>query len=450
MKTKTILTIAAAILVMSFASCTKERGLSNGSVEEGKATSMTVSITFPNNVTRATSDPNATDNEAQINTVDVFIYTGTGAFSSCTSLTAADFTSAGPAGDADRYTAKAKIATSTGEKTVFVGINLTTRIVTAVKNQPASTLAWVAQTMNCNEVANATASNFVMFSTPGVKSVFVEDQNNPANSITVKCERLVAKVTVETDAAMVQAGFPGTMGALEFAVNNCNQKFFLVQSDPPYYQDPNWATGSYNSADFNAVLGAYSPILRRSVIPTPVLTDYTPQYAAENTSEGKLKKEIGRVTVRTTFIPKEIYEYANGVDNAAGYKLNDSHGVTTPTTFYAYTPSLTDGTFFFFDGNVMNHFKQDVYLNLGNSVTYSGGYCYWDIFLNKNPKNIVNRWDVLRNDYYKCNITRIVLPGRGTPGLIDPDVTPDVDTSIDVTVDVKFWHTPILSDYILE
>ena len=445
--------MSAVMLALGFTSCSLEKGeLSNKTEQEGKATSMTVSITFPKNdtFTKGTGDSNATANEAQVNTMDVFIYTGNGAFSSHKHLVSTDFTSVGTSGNADRYTANAKIKTTTGSKIVFVGINLPERIMLAVKDKPASTLAWVAQTMNCEEVADVAKSNFVMFSTPGVTSVFVEDETNPANSITVKCERLVAKVTVETDVAMIQDGFPGTMGALEFAVTNCNKKYFLVQSDAPNYQDPNWAKGSWDAADFNSIISTYSPVLRRSVTPSPVLTDYNPQYAPENTSEGKLKKEIGRVTVRTTFIPKEIVEYANGIDGTAGYKINDSHGVTVPTTFYAYTPSVTDGTFFFFDGNIMNQFKRDEYSNMGSSDTYTNGYCYWNIFLNKNPKDPVNRWDVLRNDYYKCNITRIVLPGSGIAGLIDPNTTPDVDTNIDVAVEVKFWNTPILSNYVLD
>jgi len=281
-----------------------------------------------------------------------------------------------------------------------------------------------------------------MFSTKAVNRVFSEDDTNPANNVTVECERLVAKVTVETAANLDTASLPGTAGNLMFAINNFNTKLFLLQGDAPYRKDPNWSSGSWVSSDFDpAVDSHYATILSRAQITNPSIGEYSPRYAAENTSETKLKKEITRVTVRAAFIPSKVVEGTSG-----NFTQNSNHGVTNAQTFYAVTPSLLEGTSFFFNLSTANAFAQD---NGGAVVTYTDGYCYWDIFLNKDPLNIINRWDVLRNDYYRCVITKIAGLGRNTPDVPDPEVTPDVDTSITVKIDILFWHTPIVSNYIL-
>jgi hypothetical protein len=238
------------------------------------------------------------------------------------------------------------------------------------------------------------------------------------------------------------SGVPGTISELMFAVNNFNTKLYMLQGAPDLCKDPNWASGSWAAGDFNAATGSdYANILSRTLIPNPTIDQYTPRYAAENTSEGKLKKEITRVTVRAKFIPVAVT-----VGTTGNFTQDNAHGVATPQTFYTVTPSVLAGTFYFFSNTVAAAFAAE---QGGTVITYTDGYCYWDIFLNKNPLKAVNRWDVLRNDFYKCNITRISSLGRPNPEVPDPEVTPDVDTNITVDVEILFWHTPILSNYTL-
>ena len=437
MRTK-IFTTAAIALALGFASCSQEQGINNNNADNGKATSMKVSISFPRATqTRATYDSNATDNEAKISWVDVFIYTANGNFSSRSHLTSSDFTQTNPTSNSDVYESSAKIKTTTGTKNVFVAINLPPHIAIALENQPMGSLYTAASTMTSTELAGA---NFVMFSTEAATPTFKEDENDPANKVAVKCQRLVAKVTVETDPSLVVSGVPGQLGDLKFAINNFNTKLFLMQGAADEHKDPNWTLSSYQPSDFEvAVDSDYAPVLSRVSIPNPTIANYTPRYAAENTSEQKLKKEITRVTIRATFIPQEVIEFTSGA-----FTVNNNHGINTPQTFYAVTPSIEEGAFYFFDEAAANAYLAQ---KGGVKLTYLNGNCYWDIFLNKNPHKAVNRWDVLRNDFYKCNITRIVAPGRPTPELPDPDVTPDVDTQITIDIEILFWNTPILSDY---
>jgi hypothetical protein len=74
--------------------------------------------------------------------------------------------------------------------------------------------------------------------------------------------------------------------------------------------------------------------------------------------------------------------------------------------------------------------------------TYTDGVCYWNIFLNK-----AGTGEVRRNDFYKCNIRRIVKPGQPTDQVTSPDAQPETNTSITVDINVLDWNTPILDDY---
>ena len=237
MKTKYFV-IAAFAATSLFASCNRDNDRINPE-EAGKSTSMKVSVNFPNSLLKATGDPNATDDEAKVNTVDVFIYySGSGGFASHAPLKASDFDQVASNGSADvyQYTAMKKIPTTTGAKSVFAGINLPESVVNTLKNQPASALTSVIQTMTREQLAGN--SNFAMFSIKPVESIFVEDDTNPANNVTLTCQRMVAKVTVETAADMTQGGIAGTLDNLKFAINNFNTKMFMLQGDPNYAKTP--------------------------------------------------------------------------------------------------------------------------------------------------------------------------------------------------------------------
>ena len=449
--------ITALTATILFASCNKNR--ENESIEKrGEPTFMSVSISFPNEPqTRSTGDVNATDNEAEVNTVDIFIYyTNSGAFESHTHLKGNDFNAAGFNGEADIYISKAeaKIKTTTGAKTVFAGINLPTTLVDAIKSKPASELTNVVRTFTPDQLTSA--GGFVMFSSEGFSSTFVTDENSQLNKVTLKCQRLVAKITVETASTLHVAELPVTLylDNLVFAVNNVNKKAFLIQGKAPEYKDPNWANGSYNKEDFilvdinKPVAGEFAPVLDRKAKPSPAIGEYTPLYALENTSEGKIKREITRVSVRADFVPKAILEYKNGANNEEGYAKNTSPAIERLTDIYTVTPSVTEGMFFFVNENVANDFADD---NGGDVILYKNGYCYWNIYLGK-TNDPANQWDVLRNDYYKCNITHILALGRETPDITEPEDEnrPDSETNIRTEIEILFWNTPPVANYVLD
>ena len=485
MKTQKFFLIAAAALVMGFASCTKEKNsLGNNVVAEGKDTYMTVSIAFPSSQTRATTDLNATEEEAEIKTVDVFVYTGEGAFSSHTRLLPSDFVGPSQGSNSDVYKAQTKVKTTTGDKTVYVGINLSDNLLNAIKYKSETTLKYGAITLLAHKEVARGANGFAMFSVEGAEGHFVEiKQGEPfpvENNISVVCQRLVAKVTVESDPnGLNTEALPGIVQELKWAISNENTKLFMIQGDATNYEDPNWTLESYDLFETIVNNGRYwtytHPDFKNwgQSDPAPVLTRVPNvnathiRYALENTSQGKREKEITRVTVRARFIPetitKVIWKKEDNVDVYSHYiteenplwtKLQNDPGYDVSlenekfVTFYAISPTHLSGTYYFLKDDLS--MLQEFYAQYCMGETwgeYKEGYAYWNIFLNKNPRIDVHRWDVMRNDFYQCNIKRITGLGMPGPGLKDPENPPDIETNIDVDIEILHWNTPILSDY---
>jgi len=468
---KVFLGIAAAVFIMGFASCTKERNsFSNNLVDEGTDTYMSVSIAFPkNSQTRAPGDsfdPNVHGDEAKINHVDIFVYsTESGTFSSYARLLANQFNEATEGSNSDIYVAKVKVKTTTGKRTVYAGINLPDDIVENIKFRTQDALYNGVMDVLGTTIIHGD-NGFAMFSVAGQAKELVEenDANYLANnSVTLQCKRLVAKVTVEADENIDTSELQGKVLNLRWAISNFNKKMFLINNTVPF-KDPNWDV--YNVNDFSQEGQNHNtPVIMRESGVTPV---YDPRYASENTSELNRQKEITRVTVRGTYVPKYITtitkQMINSVDTYVSHDVienplytaldNDPNYDLTGIifTFYAITVPSLGNTFYFLNSDDMLIFRKEFLAENGNNLEwshYDKGYAYWNIFLNKDPNPLTQyrRWDVMRNDYYKCNITKIKSIGMPAPGVIDPELPPDIETKMDVTIEVLFWNTPIWSDY---
>jgi hypothetical protein len=435
---KTVQLVCIA-LAMGFASCVNndEPDLNTGTktTDDGEQTHVTITLNFPelkNSQLRATSDPNATDEEAKINTVDVFIYGSSGYFLSRTSLSAS--------GNIDSYTTTS-IQTTTGHKRVFVAVNLPSEMASSLEHKLTSELTQAAKKLTRSQLVS---ENGIIMTSLLENCTFEVDENAAANNPTVSVKRMVAKVTVTKAANMVQAGVPGILGDLSFTINNFNESAFLVQGVAPEYKDPNWASGSYVASQFSQA-GPEDYVLVNEATVSDVKS-LRALYAAENTSQDHKMGEITRVSVRATFIPDSVMVYKNGTDHAEGYTnvTSASKGITVPATFWTVTlyrpnPEIA----FFYDENTAKQYAQDKGLTINDVVTFTNGLCYWDIFLNKGV------WDVIRNDYYRSTITRIVVPGRPLVEVTNPDVPPAEETDISVRVDVLPWEL-VEDDYILD
>jgi hypothetical protein len=418
------------------ASCNDENSDNkNINADKGKPTDLTLSLNFPQSgasLLRSTSDPNATDPEATIHTVDVFIYTkNQGFYLSHTSLTASDFTKSETA---DSYTlnSSTKIQTTTGDRLVFVGVNLPSTVALALEHQGSSEVTQVAKSLTRDQLVSANGIAMI-----GVLScTFVEDADNAANHPEITVKRMVAKVTVQKGNSMTQEGVSGKLDSLSFAINNFNERSFLIQGAAPEYKDPNW--DSYDPAAFSQVnySNSYYLLVNDSLITDPKALK--PLYASENTSKTHKKREITRVTIRGAFLPDTMMVY----QNPDYIKVSTaSQGITKPKTFYTVTlyrpnPEIK----IFYNSATAEAYAIANGLTSNDVITYTGGYCYWDLFLNKNV------WDVLRNDYYKATITRIIVPGRSTEEIPDDELDDEPSVEVNITTNLEILDWIVVSD----
>lgn len=457
MKTKAFL-IATFLLTAGLYSCSDENNdsVNPGGEDKGTPTYLDVSFSFPKGETgtktlraATTGDSNASLLETALNTVDVYIFnSNTGMMVKNQELAASDFIQQPSTGTEDVWKAKATIGTTTGKKTVFVGINLSRTFALNLKNASLTVFNDNVHSLNISELV--TDKGLAMFSAQGVTSELKpvgEPGYNTNNTLKIPIKRLVAKVTVEESPTMKVNG-PGKIQDMAFAINNVNKKFYLVPKADG--SDPNYQPNTWNLADFyNAVNTpgvAGDSYIKVNPANTPSVSDLKTLYATENTSINHWKEEITRATVRARFIPDKITQKSG---SAFVQVANPNQ---TPVTFW--TVMLQNGyKDYFLDESVATAYQA---ANPGSfkSGTYIDGYCYYDMFLNKqgnfNGTNVPDkRWDVFRNDYYRCRITSILAPGRPNENVVDPKTPPEIETDLKYEIDILFWNL-VTGDYALE
>ncbi|MCL1937167.1 MAG: Mfa1 family fimbria major subunit [Candidatus Azobacteroides sp.] len=441
-KFKTVTLTCAILAIVGFmTSCNNEDvpgNKTNPSPEgEGEATWTSLSISFPKTeapVLRAAADD---DYETAIHSVDVFIYSGDDAhYSSHTRLSRSDFQDPVTSGNNVVYTSKpSTIPTTTGEKKIFVGVNLPD--TSALIGNPAVELKNVARTFN-NISSLVSTTNGITMTNVGDSLVTNTFTNVAANNVVnATVQRMAAKVTVAEASNINVEGVEGAIiGNLKWTINNFNTKSFLLQnigSDGSVI-DPNYLEGEYVAGDFVAATanstfltvqrGAGSSL-------TPSYANLDPSYTTENTSDLQRKKEITSVLIRAQFIPRNIIVQQNGSF------VNATTARTSAATFYSLI--VMNGAIpeiaFFEDSSTAAAYASLKNVNSNDIQTYQDGYCYWDLFLHDGTYN----FQVVRNNYYRCAITRIIFPGRSTVTIPSPDDKPDVPTTISADITVIPW-----------
>lgn len=449
--------LATFFLAAGLYSCSDQNNESptNGGADTGEPTYLDLSFSFPKGdvgtrtLRATTGDNNASLLETALNTVDVYIFnSNTGIMVKHQELVASDFTQQPSTSTEDVWKAKATIGTTTGQKTVFVGVNLPRTFAQGLKNTSLAVFNDNVHLIGMSDLV--TDKGIAMFSAKGMTSELKpigEPGYTTNNTLKIAVKRLVAKVTVEEAPNMTVNG-PGKIENLTFAINNINKKFYLVPKVDG--SDPNYQPNSWLSADFtNAVNTPGAPgdgYIKVNPANVPLVSDLKTLYSTENTSVNHWKEEITRATVRATFVPDNITQR-----NGSAFRQVPNPN-KTPVTFW--TVLLQNGyKNYFLDESIATAYAA---ANPGSfkSAAYKDGYCYYDMFLNKdgnfNKANVsAKRWDVFRNDYYRCRITSILAPGRPNENVVDPKTPPAIETDINYEIDILFWNL-VTNDYVLE
>lgn len=418
MKNFKYVTMMAAALVLGFSSCSNNDELGEGTLGNGSPTKMTLAIAQP--TTYANGDSNATVDETNIKFVDVYIYAGT-SFMKRERFAASDFVQDGTDPNIWRLASGKEIITTTGEKKIYVGVNLPVDLAVAIEgSNPAS----MAQTISSASELGNIANGYAMFNRTETSAtlVAIDDQEfSTKNTVKVGVARLLAKVVVEKAASLSMDVTDGTLQDLKFTVSNVNTKFFPLPSAT--YIDPNHTSPWSELGDF------ISGVNYEDVNANGTAIDVAKAiYATENTSEGQFQGDHTYVSVRGSFVPNVI----NGWD---GNALTTEVAITPGTTFYKV---VVNGQSTYFSNQAQANSYADE--KEGTMVLYTDGFVYYNIFLNPNPEaDKEKKFDVLRNTIYKVKITKINGVGDGEDVIVEPEEPITGPTNISVEIDVEDW-----------
>ncbi|SBW06711.1 putative Lipoprotein [uncultured Dysgonomonas sp.] len=439
--------IMAAAFLTGMASCSNEDdGTAGGSTTKGEPTTMQFVINAPKApTTYAATDNNATDAEVELKTVNVLIYeyTATGfQLEKNASLTMADFEAVA---GTDKYELKesSKIATTTGQKKMYVAMNYngTLGSLPAVGSSITDIKTLKATLSNYDDLSKQ-QSGFAMFSTDVTDADLVPEDDaayDISNKKTITVKRLVAKITVQEKSGLSSNGIIASQGgwlsSLQFTLGNINKSAYLLQNVVgSVVQDFNWS--SFTVADFFAISDYSSASSSYKTVDAYATTvdALTAMYCPENTAQAYESNgsNLTYVSVRARYVPEFFC-------NQLGVSKGNNLASDTPVSFW--TVITTHGKLYYFDDESNADTFKTANAGSVKSDEYEDGLCYWRGYLNPNGTtdptisgSSAAKFDVLRNVYYKATINSVKAPGEAS----DKSQVTEA-TSLIMTIDIQPW-----------
>ena len=457
--------IAASVFAMAgLSSCSNENepGMTPPEGEKGIPTAMSLTLNMNGVQTRADQNPGGlvpedytTPGETVLKTLHVYIYdAASGALQKFHDLTYTD----GAAGSAivdngnGTYTTEALDAL-TGNKKIYVGLNLTTAMTTVLEKADLITLQTSAVQEELANMASST-TGFSMFSPSTAEGNFKASADGttvPAeNHVTASVERMVAKIGVGATTNPKELGAAGAVKDLKWALDNIGKKFYVpaTKSDPSMTAGE-WLQEDFVNYDFN---GDDQPVdldpNLQNVEVNADRTQWTTDYSTENFVEDNKLKGMTRVVVKGTYTPAQEITYTLDQD---GTLKKAAAALTEGVTYYQIV--IPNDNKYVFLATKPDAIALAAYYKKVTSQDYAGADITQEDYV-KEYTNGANYWwvtmketgsdgNVERNHVYLANINSITFPGR-TEGEFndkkDDDKELEQETLIDVTVNVLDWY----------
>lgn len=451
---KVIMTMTAAA-VMGLASCSNENVPMGGDLTpHGEPTSMKLVLDLSGGAySRAIQDDNATEEEKKIKNLNVYIYDANGIFEKEHEIPFDQLTDAGE----NKYVTANQLDATTGQKTIYVGANMTDAMKQIMKANSAQALAKKGVGAALTEITDN--NGFVMFSTTAAgNKLKALDANQPnqlpaENQVTVTLQRLAAKIAVGMSANTpdIQKGAAGTIDELGFLVDNINKMYYLTYGgvnggNTPAATDANMFVKDYHKNNFEFAAWDNTPEFKNITPNDANKATWKTAYAAENLTADKVIEGVTRIVVKGQFTPKSGIAVTG---NAPDYTFTETaNHITAGTDYYMFNLPEAGGYAFFNkvdgddDAKVKAWLKHigvaDANINdvAATKVLYTGGMNYWWITVDD------NRGDIKRNNFYRADIKSIWAPGRnnGEFGKDDKGDVVDEKTNITVQITVEPWQ----------
>lgn len=321
---KVIMTMTAAA-VMGLASCSNENvPMGSDLTPQGEPTSMKLVLDLSGGAySRAIQDDNATEEEKKIKNLNVYIYDANGIFEKEHEIPFDQLTDDGE----NKYVTANQLDATTGQKTIYVGANMTDAMKQIMKANSVQALAKKGVGAALTEITDN--NGFVMFSTTAAGNTLKAlDANQPnqlpaENQVTVTLQRLAAKIAVGMSANTpdIQKGAAGTIDELGFLVDNINKMYYLTYGgvnggNTPAATDANMFVKDYHKNNFEFAAWDNTPEFKNITPNDANKVTWKTAYAAENLTADKVIEGVTRIVVKGQFTPKSGIK----VDGNAGQR----------------------------------------------------------------------------------------------------------------------------------
>lgn len=467
-KFKYVSVLACAALVAGLTSCSKDdvgenNGTGNGTVIAGLPTKLELALNMSE--TRADA-PGKTlegvEEENKIGEISLWIYDANDPIGNkATVVHTSDFTAEANGAK------KIDIETTSGNKVIFVGVNLPESIkgsITSAGRDGIDRVIYQVPVNGLSEVQINGKNHFAMFTKNKATCTLIPQddltQPTPAeNKITVQVERLVAKIAVaknnpvQTDAVTATGKLGGSFDTdnMEYSVKQINRYSYVTRQST----DPNYGgfmygwdyatqtqTGPFPDAEYG--LEAFSNELGYKAVTEVTSTNNTEAYWNQSVNRfytPENLEEIGRLGSNTYAVIKVKYTPQAGKVTGTPAKAGDFvtliDAAHNTTEFYATVAEAEAA-------KAAKVAGPGVSAPDGWEVSglYEEGYNYYRVYLIKS-----SGYNVSRNTFYRVRVNSITDLGRWrdtNPGPGGPEEPgkpiEENDTKMDVTIEVLPWY----------
>ncbi|WP_163209705.1 Mfa1 family fimbria major subunit [Bacteroides sp. 519] len=425
---------AAMAATMMFASCSEnDETLPVNTSEE---TRVGLKLAFPSSGAARADDGSATAEELVVKSVKVFIFNEDGTKNVFADRDISkDFKAITGEKNAYELITKSKIATTTGVKHVYVGVNLPDAFATNVTKEDD------LDTEFATTVAALTSASagYAMFSTAVqvTPSLVTEDDASwgTTNLVKVDVERLIAKMTANVASDLANDVAEGSFGDLSYQLAQAGKEsmFRITQRDGNGKLVTNIAHSGYPALSTFKALN----------VPTLALNAAarTSIFGLEHAGLNLQRQEVTYAVFTAKFTPEFVTE-------KAGEEYKTETAWSGGDDFYVIETAA--GRFFFADETAAEEYAADN--ETAAPVFYKGGNCYYPVYLGAGTT-----YEFARNQYYNLTVTKFTGLGEpgdenGEPTVPENPTKPVVELSTELMVNINIvpWNVIVIPDVELE
>lgn len=434
MKIKALLG-AALVGILGLTSCSSDEPVNadQNQLQKGDPSYAAFSIKMAKPAaSRSESDDNADAVEQNITTCNIYIFSGGVLEVAATPEINSEVT--------------VPVAVSTGEKVVYAvtseKLNLSvTPEVTKLADFEKQLFDALAETI-------AEENEFVMIGRANATVVKCTEAQALANPVKISVDRAAAKLQVKFDAAnvTVRPTINATFSACGFAPAQCAKQMYLTRKDGQFTP---LGTKTANNATYSGYTAIPTAFDAGFFCAAPA--DYSAayddnRYMGENVAQTPTSGNTTFALIRIKATPKgKLYNNKNLPSDGTFYVV--ARNISASATWVFATDDAYNIIYFATEADAKGYINSAKLGSEYKAVKYDKGLCYYRLNIrnvadDEDTDDLSVKYRIVRNNYYRLNITDIKALGAPTaPGVgpTDPDTPVDQDSYLSAEIDIVPW-----------